>query len=76
MTKQTENFRIDVDTAVRLIADHMPTYPSESVLLESARGAILRQQVVADHHGVEVVVLQRPLERLVPRIFEEALGHP
>ncbi|MDP7153475.1 MAG: molybdopterin molybdotransferase MoeA, partial [Gammaproteobacteria bacterium] len=28
--------------------DHMPTYPSESVLLESARGAILRQQVVAE----------------------------
>jgi len=45
---QTDNFRIDVDAAVRLIADHMPTYPSESVDLESARGAILRQQVVAE----------------------------
>ncbi|MAF82932.1 MAG: molybdopterin molybdenumtransferase MoeA [Chromatiales bacterium] len=48
MKNQTDNFRIDVDTAVRLIADHMPTYPSESVSLESARGAILRQQVVAE----------------------------
>ena len=45
---EKNNFRIDVDVAVRLIADHMPTYPSESVDLESARGAILRQQVIAE----------------------------
>ncbi len=48
MPNKTDNFRIDVDQAVRLIADHMPAYSSESVKLESARGAILRQQVLAE----------------------------
>ena len=48
MANQTDNFRIDVATAVRLIDDHMPAYPGEPVALESAGGAILRQQVVAE----------------------------
>jgi len=48
MAKQTDNFRIDVEAAVRLIGDHMPAYPCKSVPLESAGGAILRQQVVAE----------------------------
>ena len=48
MAKQIKNFRIDVESAVRLIGDHMPAYPCESVPLESAGGAILRQQVVAE----------------------------
>lgn len=43
-----DNFRIDVETAVRLIAEHMPAYSSESVTLDAARGAILRQQVRAE----------------------------
>ena len=43
-----DNFRIDVETAVRLIAAHMPAYPSEPVALASAYGAILRQQIVAE----------------------------
>ncbi len=34
--------------ADRLIAEHMPTYPSESVALESACGTILREQVFAE----------------------------
>jgi molybdopterin molybdotransferase len=50
MSNQTEHFRIDVETAVRLIDDHMPAYPCESVALESASGAILRQQVVAERN--------------------------
>jgi molybdopterin molybdotransferase len=48
MAKQIKNFRIDVESAVRLIGDHMPAYPCESVPLESAGGAILRQQVVTE----------------------------
>ncbi len=48
MTNSDNNFRIDVDNAVQLIAEHMPTYPAETILLEAARGAILRQKVVAE----------------------------
>jgi molybdopterin molybdotransferase len=44
----TDNFRIDVEAAVRLIATNMPAYPSEPATLESVHGAILRQQVVAE----------------------------
>jgi len=43
-----KNFRIDVETAVQLIAEHMPRYPSEPVALDSACGAILRQQIIAE----------------------------
>lgn len=48
MPDKIKNFRIDVDTAVGLIAEHMPEYPAETVALESARGAILRQQAIAE----------------------------
>jgi molybdopterin molybdotransferase len=44
----SDNFRIDVDTAVTLIAEHMPSYPSESIPLDCAHGTILRQQVFAE----------------------------
>jgi len=48
MTNSDDNFRIEVDAAVQLIAEHMPVYPSESISLDSARGAILRQQIFAE----------------------------
>ena len=48
MPKQTEHFRIDVEPAVRLIAEHMPAWPSESVPLAAACGAILRERVMAE----------------------------
>jgi len=48
MPQKIDHFRIDVQTATRLIADHMPTYPATAVPLESARGMILRQQVCAE----------------------------
>jgi molybdopterin molybdotransferase len=41
-------FRIDVDTAERLIYQSMPVYGSESVELENASGQILRQTIVAE----------------------------
>ncbi len=48
MTNPTHHFRIDVDEAVRLIAENMPAYATEAVPLERARGAILRGPVVAE----------------------------
>lgn len=48
MTNPAHHFRIDVDEAARLIAEHMPACRTEAVPLEQARGAILREPVVAE----------------------------
>lgn len=45
---EPEHFRIDVDLAERLIAEHMPSYPSATVPLDAAAGCVLRQTIVAE----------------------------
>lgn len=45
---QPDAFRIDVDTAVSLIATAMPAYASERVPLVAAAGRILRQAIKAE----------------------------
>jgi molybdopterin molybdotransferase len=41
-------FRVEVAAAVQLIRERMPRYGSRLVPLQSARGAILRQEIVAE----------------------------
>ncbi|MDH3977165.1 MAG: molybdopterin molybdotransferase MoeA [Gammaproteobacteria bacterium] len=48
MTRTPDNFRIDVDQAAKLIAEHMPSYEPADVPLEQAAGAILQQPVFAE----------------------------
>jgi len=48
MADEQQNFRIDVATAVTLIEQCMPRYPSKRVPIDAAHGAILRQQVLAE----------------------------
>jgi molybdopterin molybdotransferase len=41
-------YRVDTEEALRLILEHMPRYPGKKVPLDQARGAVLRQRVIAE----------------------------